>query len=396
MTDLDTRDGRMLSAPAGERQGDARAFLPRRRRRSAAVTVADGKLRVIHIAKHCSRANGSVHVAVDLACVQARAGYDVVFLSGGGAFVEMLEQHGVRHVTQRHDQRRPHTFLPAAVGLLALCRTMRPTVLHAHMMGSALIGYGASVLTGIPLVTTMHNSFDWHSSLMRLGHRVVALSNAERDRLIERGYDPSRVAVIWNAPNKSPRETFMTNGRDIELARPCIVAACALHRRKGVFDLIDAYASLLPDFPDWRLYIAGEGPDSGLLAAQAAALGLADRVTFLGFVPDPRPLYRQADIFVLASYADPGSLSIGEARGAGCAIIATAVGGTTEMLEHGAAGRLIAPGEPPQLAAALRALMLDPDARAALREAARSGSEVFDVDRLVGDYERVYQAALRG
>jgi glycosyltransferase involved in cell wall biosynthesis len=396
MTDPDAPSGRAMSALAGEPQGNrqtSQAVSPYRGPWPARATTAEGPMRVVHIAKHCGYANGSVHVAVDLACLQARAGYDVVFVSGGGTFVELLQQHGVRHVTRRQDQRNPFTFLPATIGLLTLCRTMRPSVLHAHMMGAAVIGYAVSMLTGVPLVTTVHNSFDPHSILMRLGHRVVAVSKAERDHLIERGYKPSRVSVVWNAPNKSPREAFMSNGRKITLTRPCIVAACALHRRKGVFDLIDAYATLQADFPDWHLFVAGEGPDSASLAAQAQALGIADRVTFLGFVPDPRPLYHQSDIFVLASYADPGSLSIGEARAAGCTIVATAVGGTPEMLEYGAAGRLIPPGAPKQLAAALRALMQDPAARAYLREAALRGAEVFDAERLIGDYERVYREA---
>jgi len=357
-------------------------------------TATSARLRVIHIAKHCSQANGSVHVAVDLACVQADAGYEVIFVSGGGTFVDMLEQHGVRHVTLRQDQRKPFTLVRAAVGLFRLCREFRPSVLHAHMMGGAVIGYAASLLTGVPLVTTVHNSFDRHSILMRLGHRVVAVSNAERDHLIERGYKPKRVTAVWNAPNNSPRDAFMRNNRDFPLISPCITAICALHRRKGVFDLIDACTTLFADFPEWRLYIAGEGPDRAKLEAQAAEQGIADRVIFLGFVLDPKVLYQQSDIFVLASYADPGSLSIGEARAAGCAIIATAVGGTTEMLEHGAAGRLISPGNPQQLASELRALMTDPAKRAALREAARNGSDVFDVQRLVGDYERVYLEAV--
>jgi glycosyltransferase involved in cell wall biosynthesis len=352
------------------------------------------RLRVIHIAKHCGYANGSVHVAVDLACVQAKAGYDVLFASGGGTFVEMLEQHGVRHVTLQQDQRKPFTMLASAVGLVGLCREVRPSVLHAHMMGGAVIGYAASLVTGVPLVTTVHNSYDRHSILMRLGHRVVAVSNAERDHLIERGYKPERVVAVWNAPINSPRETFMRNTQEFRLAGPCITAVCALHRRKGVFDLIDACATLFADFPEWRLYIAGEGPDRTTLEAQAAQRGIADRVIFLGFVYDPRSLYQQSEIFVLASYADPGSLSIGEARAAGCAIVATAVGGTTEMLEHGKAGRLVCPGDPQQLALELRALMTDPAKRAALSVAARTGSDVFDVRRLVGDYERAYLKAM--
>jgi hypothetical protein len=55
-------------------------------------------LRILHIAKHCSYGNGNVHVAVDLACVQAQAGHEVIFASGGGTFVPLLERYGVRHV----------------------------------------------------------------------------------------------------------------------------------------------------------------------------------------------------------------------------------------------------------------------------------------------------------
>ena len=353
-------------------------------------------MKILHLSKHCGYGNGSVHVAVDLACMQASAGHDVLFASAGGTFVDMLEQHGVRHVTMVQDQRRPWTLVRSAVQLAALCRAERPAVLHAHMMGGAVIGYAASRATGIPLVTTVHNSFDRHSVLMRLGDQVVAVSQAERDHLVARGYDPHRVSAIWNAPDRSPREAFMRNDRAYALDRPCVVAICALHRRKGVFDLIEACSAVFAEFPHWRLYVAGEGPDSAALQQQAITLGLGDRVTFLGFVAAPKTLFEQADIFVLASYADPGSLSIGEARSAGCAIIATAVGGTTEMLAHGEAGRLVSPGSPQQLAVQLRRLMVDPAERAALRQAAVQGSEVFSVKRLVGDYGAVYARAMEG
>jgi len=200
---------------------------------------------------------------------------------------------------------------------------------------------------------------------------------------------------VLNAPNNSPREAFFPADPELSLTHPCVVVICALHKRKGVFDIIDACSRVFAEFPEWRLYIAGEGPDREVLEAQATALGLAERVTFLGYVRNPKPLYRMADIFVLASYADPGALSVGEARAAGCAIIATSVGGTTEMLGHGAAGRLVPPGSPERLATELKSLMADPEARQALREAAANGSEIFNVERLVQDYEAVYQSVQR-
>ena len=350
--------------------------------------------RVIHILKHCGYANGNVHVAVDLACVQARAGYAVTFVSGGGTFEEMLARHGVRHIIMPQQIANPLRMVRSILDFIRFCRSERPEIIHAHMTAGAIIGYAASRFTGIPLVTTVHNSFDPQSVFMRLGRRIVAVSHAERDHLIRNGCDPDTVAVVVNAPAGSPRQDYLKNDRDIALAHPCIAVICALHRRKGVFDVIEAFASLASRFPDWCLTIAGEGPDRAELEAMVAARGLSDRIVFLGFVADPRTVFEQADIFVLASYADPGSLSIGEARAAGCAIVATAVGGTSEMLEHGRAGRLVQPGAPQQIALQLRHLMSDPDARSVLRAHARAGAEQFDVSVLVRRYQDVYDRAL--
>ena len=355
-----------------------------------------GASRIIHLAKHCQHGNGNVHVAVDLACVQALAGRQVTFASEGGTFVDMLESHGVRHVTLVQDQRRPFTLMRSMLELVRLCRKERPDIIHAHMMLGAVLGWAASKASGARLVTTIHNSFDRHSALMRLGDSVVAVSEAEREHLIKRGFDERRLISIWNAPGRSPRERFMRNERAVELINPCVVSVCGLHRRKGVFDLIDAFASLAAEFPEWRLYIAGDGPDRTALEQQMQRLAVAGRIIFLGFVPAPKPLLESADIFVLPSYADPGSLSIGEARTAGCAIVATAVGGTSEMLEFGKAGRLVPPGSPKQLAAELRRLMASPQDREALHAAAIAGSEIFDVSRLVPDYDRAYDLAMHG
>ncbi len=348
---------------------------------------------IVHVIKHCGYANGNVHVAVDLACVQAAAGHRVTFISAGGTFVPLLEQYGVQHITLNHDQGKPISMLRAAWTLARFARKHKPHVLNAHMMSSALIGAFASWVSGVPMVTIVHNSFDKHSSIMRLGRRVIAVSQAERDSLLKQGYRPDRLVAIMNAPANSPRDAFMDDGRDINLQSPAIVAVNALHRRKGVFDLINACTMLFRDLPDWKLYIAGEGPDREVLEKQAADVGLADRIIFLGFTPAPARVLQQADIMVLASYADPCSLVIGEARSAGCAIVATDVGGNKEMLEFGRAGRLVPPGRPEILAAVLRPLMEDPQERNDLRRASLRGANVFHVNRLLEDYARVYREA---
>jgi glycosyltransferase involved in cell wall biosynthesis len=350
--------------------------------------------RIIHLAKHCVDGNGHVHVAVDLACLQAEDGCEVLFISGGGTYEPMLKGYKVRHITLEQDYKKPLSMMKTTWELARLVRSFRPDVLHAHMMGSALVGYMVSLVSRVPLITTVHNSFDAHSVIMRLGKRAVAVSNAEKEQLVQRGFNANHMDVVMNAPVDSPRARARKNAVDPVLLSPCITTVCGLIRRKGVFDLLEACSTLFREMPEWRLYIAGDGPDRRALEQQAIASGVGDRIIFMGAVPSPRVLFEQTDIFALCSYADPCSLVIGEARGAGCAIVATAVGGTPEMLEFGRAGRLVSPGQPVQLASELRSLMSDAGARALLRKASSEGAEVFNVHRLLGDYDEVYLRAL--
>jgi glycosyltransferase involved in cell wall biosynthesis len=257
------------------------------------------------------------------------------------------------------------------------------------MMSSAVFGYFASKLAGVPLVTTMHNSFDGHSGLMRLGRIVVAVSSAERNFLLTRGFDPDQVVVILNGPNGSPRENFRPT-IEPALATPSIATVCGLHKRKGVHDLIAAFAELHRDFPDWRLNIIGQGPDREKLEALAGELGVSQSTHFLGPIFAPKKLLERSDIFVMASYAEPFGLAIAEARAAGCAIVATAVGGIPELLAYGKAGQLVEPGHPEQIAAALRGLMQDENALRDWRLRSKTGADYFNVDRVAEDYDKAY------
>jgi glycosyltransferase involved in cell wall biosynthesis len=126
-----------------------------------------------------------------------------------------------------------------------------------------------------------------------------------------------------------------------------------------------------------------------------SSIGLSGSAHFIGPVEAPQPLLQQSQIFVLASYADPCCLVIPEAREAGCAIVATAVGGTPELLGYGEAGQLVEPGKPEQFAKALRGLMQDEEALRQWRTRAKTGAAYFTVDRVVEDYDKVYAALQR-
>jgi glycosyltransferase involved in cell wall biosynthesis len=342
-------------------------------------------------------ANGNAHVAIDLACTQAEQGHQVIYASAGGDYTGLLERYGVGTENIVQNNRNPFKIAGSLIQLFKLCRSFRPDVIHAHMMAGAVLGYMVSRVCRIPLVTTVHNSFDSHSVLMRLGDRVVAVSEAERSFLIQRGFKPSRLAVVINGPNNSPREGFLQSKNNIdirEIKSPCVTTVCGLHRRKGVHDLLRGFAEALQIQPRWRLYLVGEGPDRDELVQLAAELNIAPSVNFLGAVGSPKGILESSDIFVLASYADPCSLAVAEARDAGCAIVATAVGGTPELLEFGNAGKLVPTASPHEIARELVPLMSDPSLLQTWRSKSKLGSEYFQVSRVTRDYEAVYSSLI--
>lgn len=350
-------------------------------------------MRVMHVLKHSLRSNGHVHVAVDLACAQAAAGHEVTFAHGEGSYDELLRDHGVAIVTVP-DAGTPLGALRSERALLGIARRARPEVVHAHMMSSAVLAYPVSKALGAPLVTTMHNSFDGHSWLMRLGTVVVAVSQAERQRLIDRGFPARKVRCVLNGAVASPREALPDDPTVGPLARPSIVSLCGLHGRKAVSDSIAAFSKAHPSAPEWHLNIIGSGPDQGRLEALVKDLGLSDSVHFTGPSLTPWRLLEQADIFVSSSLDEPFGLSIAEARAAGCAVVATAVGGVPEVLEHGRAGQLVPPSAPEAMADVLQRLMTDSDELARWRAHARDNAEYFSVRRMAKDYDDVYRSVL--
>ncbi|MGY1684737.1 glycosyltransferase family 4 protein [Geodermatophilus sp. SYSU D00867] len=347
----------------------------------------------MHVLKHAVRGNGHVHVAVDLACAQADAGHDVTFASARGSYDDLLRKHGVRVVDVPEA-----TSGPAAVrsgwALLHLARRTRPEVIHAHMMSSAVLAFPVAKLTRAVLVTTVHNSFDAHSKLMRLGKIVVAVSEAEQTKLIELGFPPRKVTCVLNGSVASPREALTDEDAVSAVAQPCVMTLSGLHPRKAVGDAILAFADALPFAPDWHLNIVGWGPDRDRLETLVRSRGLQSSVHFVGSTLTPWLLLEQAAIFVSASVDEPFGLSVAEARAAGCAVVATAVGGVPEVLDHGRAGQLVPSSDPRSMAAVLQELMTDKEQLALWQTRAADGVDRFTVRRMAADYERVYRSAL--
>jgi glycosyltransferase involved in cell wall biosynthesis len=358
-------------------------------------------MRIVHLANHAqTNGNGTVNMMVDLACVQARMGQDVVVASSGGGFEPLLRRHGITHVPLQQS-RQPWRVPSMIAGFNRLIDRFDPDVVHAHMMTGALISRFGSMRRRFALVTTVHHELQKSASLVRAGDRMVAVSDAVAQSLAERGIGPERLCVVLNGAVGAPRLMCRPAARPVRLRHPNIVSVAGMYRRKGIADLLHAFALVREQsehqrefMPEPHLYLVGDGPDRASMETLAAELNIGPFVHFTGFVADPRPYLASADVFALISRQDPCPLVIAEAREAGCAIVATRVGGIPEMLDDGAAGVLVPAGDHAQTAAKLRWLLLDSQARGQLAARAQENLQKLSVDRVSAEYMTIYQHTL--
>jgi glycosyltransferase involved in cell wall biosynthesis len=347
-------------------------------------------MRVIHLMNHCRFGHGNVHAAVDLACAQTARGDAVCIASGHGEFEPLLAAQGIAFAPIDQEHRTIPRLASAIWRLQRLVREFRPDILHAHMMSGAVLGAIASRVGRIPLVTTVHNAFDRHAILMRVGDRVIGVSDAVSDGMIARGVPRAKVRTVLNGTLGAPRRDFFPP-EVVETERPSIGSLGGLHTRKGVADLIEAFGIVAAAHPTVRLNIFGDGPDRPEYERQAAALPSHDRIRFWGEVRDTRAALGATDIFALPSHAEPFGLVLTEAREAGCAIVASDVDGVPQVLDEGAAGLLVPPRDPPALAAAILSLLTDDARMAAAKAAAQRNLDRWSVDRVAAETDAVYR-----
>ena len=350
-------------------------------------------MRIVHLANHAQNVgNGIVNVMVDLACMQASVGHQVTIASAGGGFEPLLARFGVSHV--RLPQAPKPWRVPAMVtGFNRLLAEHDPEVVHAHMMSGALIARFGTLRRRFALVTTVHNEFQKSASLMRVGDRVVAVTEAVAASMERRGIPARKLSVVRNGTIGTPRRADAELAQPRCLARPSIVTVAGMYGRKGIPEVLRAFARLYQRFPTAALYLVGDGPDRGQFESLSRELGIDARTHFTGFVANPRGYLDEADVFVLASHKDPGPLVLSEAREAGCAIVATRVDGIPEMLDHGEAGLLVPAQDDAALANAIEQLLADQTARAPLVACAQRNLERFHVRRVCGEYQAIYDDA---
>ncbi len=294
--------------------------------------------------------------------------------------------------------------------LLARLAEWKVDLLHAHEFAMNTYGTVVARLAGKPIVTTVHGKH-YHGERLhrrlayrfvaRAASRMVAVSDDIARDLVERvGVRPGGLVTVYNGidlaavrrPGEGPR---VRRELGLDPDAPVVGAIGNLFPVKGHTYLVQAAARLARDWPDLVVLLCGRPILEAELEAEAARLGVGDRVRFLGFRDDVGALLDALDVFVLPSLSEGLSLSLIEAMAAGTPVVTTAVGGNPELVEDGVTGLLVPPRDPAALAAAVGRLLADRALGRRLADRARARAEsTFAVEGMLARYEALYDEML--
>jgi glycosyltransferase involved in cell wall biosynthesis len=323
---------------------------------------------------------------------------------GDGPVAETIRELGIP-VT---DLGMAHRWrLDALWRLYRLLRSERPTILHTWLFHANVPGRLLGRLARVPIVIsgerTMGMESRWRYALNRitqsLADRIVCVSPQVADFAIRRvGIPDDKVVVIPNGLYLPDFECLP--GRQearLALGLPVAGALVGVVARLDPVKRLDVLLQALAMQEDVSAVIVGYGPEEHRLKALVGDLGIEGHVRFAGHQRDVRPWLAAMDVFVLSSDWEGMSNALLEAMAAHLPVVATATGGTPDVVVDGETGFLVPPGDPPALARALGRLLADPGLRDRMGQAGRHRiSESFSIDQMVELIESLYEGLLAG
>lgn len=351
-------------------------------------------LTILHLTHQGHGAGSSISIAL-LAREQAAAGHRVLVGCPDRTYLAGLVRRSGAELV-------PMAFMPGDDSLAKverLAREARVDVVNAHSSRDRaacrrlrLAGRlsGALVMTrrGMPMSTPISAVLSGFAA-----DRTIAVSRPVARSLVRRGTPPWRVRVVHNAVDL-PRIDRAVTEQEAERVRALIAADTTpvigvVARRKDHDTLL---RSLRHVRTPAVLCVVGFAPDPALARLAVPA---RHRVRWVDFQADVRPFYDAFDVVTLPGRHEGLSQGLLEAMALGKAVVATAAGGNTDVVEHGVHGLLVRPRDPVALGAALQLLLDDAVLRRRLGEAARQRSrEEFTIERTAQGTDAVYRAAI--
>jgi glycosyltransferase involved in cell wall biosynthesis len=334
--------------------------------------------------------------------LRSRFDVSVLTLVTEGPFFEELRVRGIpvfcAHMRRRTDLRG----VKRALRLAAL----RPKLVVTHSINADVVGHLIARRAGAAHVTNEHFNVGpgaptrLHRRLLGrlVGPRVdsaIAIANVQVPRLVELGYHPDKVRVIYNGvagPVPAESRSHVREKLGVRGDEFLALLVATLRPEKEAHVFLEAVREAHRTDPRIRGLIVGGGPELGPLKELAGGDGV---VQVLGQRLDVPDLLGAADVGCLSSAAEGIPMSLLEAMALGKPVLATDVGGVAEAVIAERTGILVPVGDRLAYAEALRRLASNPNFAHRLGEAGRERHRrVFSLQRMIAEYERAFEEIL--
>ena len=362
-------------------------------------------MRIVYVVTRADAVGGATIHVRDLARAMRERGHDASVLVGGcGPVTEELSEAGIPFRSLQFLQRSLHPLrdLRALAEMTAALRELRPDLVSTHTAKAGWIGRAACARLGLPVIYTPHGWSIENRISPRLGpaftraerwaarwtSAIVCVCEYEKRLALRKAItSEEKLHVVHNGVRDIPASLRARPETDAGQVR--IVSTARFESPKDHATLLHALAALRER--PWVLDLIGDGPLEPAIRLLADALGIADRVRFLGYQREPARVLAGAQLFVLSSRSEAFPRSVLEAMRAGLPVVASDVGGVREAVTDGIEGLLVPPRSPGALSAALESLIAGAARRRGLGAAARAAFESrYHLDRMIEKTTGVY------
>jgi L-malate glycosyltransferase len=319
-----------------------------------------------------------------------------------------LESRLRKNIRLVHVPKRKGNDPMAVLRLALLLRRDRPHILHTHTWSTLVEGVLAAKLAGVPIIVhgehgTVRKESRPHVYTQRLFWRgadvVLTVSETLKQHLLkEIGFPAERIIAIQNGVDTErfqPHRDSASTRKELGLPVGGFIVGSVgrLVPVKNHVTLMRAVARVASRIPHVVLMLVGDGPLDGELKMLAQELGIADRVVFLGYRHEVPLLLTAMDVFVLPSLREGMPNALLEAMASGLPVIASKMGGASEIVRDGENGFLVCPTDAGRLSQLIYQLSISRErCRAMGMEARRYVERDFKMEHMVNKYTNLYLA----
>jgi glycosyltransferase involved in cell wall biosynthesis len=303
--------------------------------------------------------------------------------------------------------------LQALIKIYRLIRDQKPQIVNTHTAKAGFLGRIAAHMARLPVIIHTYHGHVLHGYYGRakngvlrrmeraLGHLtdcIIAVdAQVKRDLVAYHVAPPEKIVVVPYGLHLDPYldcELHRGGFRE-ELCLPAgaklvgIVARIFPIKNHRLF--LDAATLVIRQEPGTRFVIVGDGVLRLEMERHAQRMGIAEQVIFTGWRQDLPQIYADLDLLAVTSNNEGTPFSAIEAMAAGCPVVATGVGGLTDLIQEGQTGYIVPPGDAHAVAEAILRLLRAPETASRMGQAARVRvKDAFAVHRLIRDTEQLY------